>query len=660
MNISEILRNTLFGDSRFTAEEIALLETSIHMKKVKGKEIPYISCAVREKEIQIKPEEIVRQLYIKRLNETYGYPLSRMRVEFPVNFGREVKRADIVIFDKNRPDVPYIIIEVKKPKLSEGKEQLRSYCNATGATMGVWTNGREISFYHRKDPNYFEAITDIPKVNENLTDILNEKFTFNDLLKLDKITNERRSLRSIIEEIEDDVLANAGIDSFEEIFKLLFTKLYDELICSRDSRNFLKFRNSGETDRELKDKIQSLFDAAKTRWEGIFSSESKIDLTASHLALCISHLQNVKLFNNNLDVIDDAFEYLMSKTQKGEKGQYFTPRYVIDMCVKMMNPNENENIIDTAAGSSGFPVHAIFHVWRNIRKRRGLPVSDLFTSDQRTDEELDFVRDHIFAIDFDEKTVRVARTLNLIAGDGQSNVIHLNTLDYPHWKEIIKGDEWIDTYNEGFKKLKKVRNTQNNDFSEFTFDLLMGNPPFAGDIKESEILSHYELARNEKGKFIDKVSRDILFIERNLNFLRPGGRMAIILPQGRFNNSTDKRIREYIAERCRILAVVGLHNNVFKPHTGTKTSVLFIQKWDDELCPRRDDYPIFFATMMKPSKDNSGEKIYLKDRDGEYLLDSHGHMIVDHDLYNHEGMTQDGIAEAFIEFAKKEKLSFFV
>jgi type I restriction enzyme M protein len=104
--------------------------------------------------------------------------------------------------------------------------------------------------------------------------------------------------------------------------------------------------------------------------------------------------------------------------------------------------------------------------------------------------------------------------------------------------------------------------------------------------------------------------------------------------------------------------VVGLHGNVFKPHTGTKTSVLIIQKWDDKLCPRVDDYNIFFATMSKPSKDNSGEKIYLKNEDGTNILDSHDHLIVDHDLFNHDGVTQDGIAEAFIRFAQNENFSF--
>ncbi|MEN9596137.1 MAG: hypothetical protein RL236_571 [Pseudomonadota bacterium] len=135
--------------------------------------------------------------------------------------------------------------------------------------------------------------------------------------------------------------------------------------------------------------------------------------------------------------------------------------------------------------------------------------------------------------------------------------------------------------------------------------------------------------------------------------------MAVVLPQGRFNNSSDKNIREYISEHCRILAVVGLHGNVFKPHTGTKTSVLLVQKWDDKLCPKVDDYPIFFATMQEPSKDNSGDKIYVAQADGSPLLDSHEHLIVKHDLFNHDGLTQDGIAEAFVEFAKKENLSFF-
>ncbi len=701
MTLAEILKDSSYKLTQFNLVEIDNLEKRI-IKRAdsKGNTVPYANCLVRNKEVKLTPEETIRQLYLQILMDDYGYHSSRIELEYPVSFGIEKKRADIVIFDKDNKRAPYILIELKKPKLKDGKEQLRGYCNATGAPIGVWSNGDSISYYHRKDPNYFEDLPAIPRAIEKLSDILSERWTIDDLIKKDKLVNERKSLKDLILEMENEVLAGAGVDAFEELFKLIFTKLFDEMESGRDKKRYLEFRNYGDTETELKEKIQSIFNRAKKKWSGVFSDDAKIELTTSHLSVCVSSLQDVKLFNSNLDVVDDAFEYLIGKSSKGEKGQYFTPRYVIDMCVKMLNPKEHETMIDTAAGSCGFPVHTIFHVWEQIMKEEGLNKSHLFTLEQKPPRCTDYVNDKVFAIDFDEKTVRVARTLNLIAGDGQTNVLHLNTLDWERWDEKLDDDDWKDTYYEGWKKLKKLRQdkTSNRDFG---FDILMANPPFAGDIKESRIISKYELGKNAAGKYQTAVGRDILFIERNLDFLKPGGRMAIVLPQGRFNNSSDKQIREFIAERCRILGVVGLHGNVFKPHTGTKTSVLLVQKWDDRqtghalsLCPRRDDYPIFFATMQEPSKDNSGEKIYIRKRDlpnlfqvkptepqpvqgvlelkepeiqyvataqnlDEYVLDTHGHLIIKHDLFNHDGYTKDGIAEAFAEFAKKEKLSFF-
>lgn len=694
MTLSEILKDSNYKLTQFNLPEQFKLEKRIQIKHDnKGNPVPYITCLVRNKDIKLTPEEVIRQLYIQVLMDDYGYPATRMELEYAVSFGREKKRADIVVFDKDKTTAPFIIVELKKPKLKDGKEQLKSYCNGTGAPIGVWSNGDSISYYHRKDPNYFEDLPAIPKVTEKLSDILSERWTIDDLIEKDKLVNERKSLKDLILEMEDEVLAGAGVDSFEELFKLIFTKLYDEMESGRDKKRYLEFRNYGDTETELKNKIQSIFDKAKSKWSGVFSDDAKIELTSSHLSVCVSSLQDVKLFNSNLDVVDDAFEYLIGKSSKGEKGQYFTPRYVIDMCVKMLNPQEHETMIDSAAGSCGFPVHTIFHVWEQIMKDSGLDKSHLFTLEQKPPRCTDYVNDKVFAIDFDEKTVRVARTLNLIAGDGQTNVLHLNTLDWERWDEKTKDEDWLDVYGQGWTKLKKLRKDKSSN-RDFGFDILMANPPFAGDIKESRILAKYELGKNASGKYQTKVGRDILFIERNLDFLKPGGRMAIVLPQGRFNNSSDKQIREFIAERCRILAVVGLHGNVFKPHTGTKTSVLLVQKWDDELCPKVDDYPIFFATMQQPSKDNSGEKIYVRKRDlpdrylvkpaveppvqtemelksaireyvrtvkdlDEYVLDTHGHLIVKHDLFNHDGQTNDGIAEAFAEFAKKEKLSFF-
>lgn len=706
--LNDIIRGSELDLSIFSADKIARIESNITTRETKKGPDYYVTCQIRKKAVKATPEEIVRQLYLMVLTDDLGYPASRMELEYEVTFGREKKRADIVIFDKQQTTSPYIIVEVKKPKLKDGKEQLKSYCNATGAPIGVWSNGRQISYYHRKDPNYFENLSGIPRADQRLSDILSERWKIADLIKKDKLVNERKSLKDLILEMEDEVLAGAGVDVFEEVFKLIFTKLFDEMESGRKPDRNLEFRNYGDTETELKEKLQTLFDKAKDKWQGVFTDDAKILLTPSHLSVCVASLQDVKLFNSNLDVVDEAFEYLINKSSKGEKGQYFTPRYVIDMCVKMLNPKANEKMIDTAAGSCGFPVHTIFHVWENILKSKGLSHSHLFTLEEKPAECTDYVQDNVFAIDFDEKAVRVARTLNLIAGDGQTNVMHLNTLDYERWDETIKDENWSDTYSEGWKKLKKLR-TDKHSNRDFNFDIIMANPPFAGDVKESRILAKYDLSRSAtlekvnvnnvlsgckvvigeptfpealnnnvetvyqmsdgtfrktKLKQASKMSRDILFVERNLDFLKPGGRMAIVLPQGRFNNSSDKSLREYIADRCRILAVVGLHSNVFKPHTGTKTSVLFVQKWDDVLCPKVDDYNIFFATMQEPSKDNSGDKIYRNttDADGNNipLLDSHGHLIVKHDLFNHDGLTEDGIAEAFAEFAKKEHLSFFV
>lgn len=679
------IKQEILGLTLFSEEEKQRLISKIRTREIRGKEQFIVECLVRKNDIVLTPEEAVRQLYLDRLINEYKYSDSRIRLEHAIHFGREVKRADIVIFEQERPTTEYIIIELKKAKEKDGKEQLRSYCNATGSTMSVWTNGSQISYYNRKDPNYFEEITNIPNANQKLKDILDEPFTLKDLIVKDKILKENKTLKQVIEGMEDEVLANAGVDVFEECFKLIFTKLYDEMLSKKDKEKIsweleklcdcdalvdleykeyieqvkkvedkkfrqLEFRNKSETDIELKSKIQTLFDGAKNQWQGVFSNDEKINLSPSHLSVCVSSLQDIKLFNSNLQVIDEAFEYLVNKSSKGEKGQYFTPRHVIDMCVKMLNPQRGEYMIDTASGSCGFPVHTIFKI-----------TGKLFSNADIPEEEKENVL-KIFGIDFDEKAVRVARTLNLIAGDGETNVLHLNTLDYDRWGEVFKSREWLDTYGKGLKRLEELQ-AKKDEYKEFKFDLLMANPPFAGDIKESRILHKYDLGFNGK-KAKTKVGRDILFIERNLDFVRAGGRLAIVLPQGRFNNTSDKDIREFISNKARILGVVGLHGNTFKPHTGTKTSVIFLQKWNDDnsdpkyYCPKTEDYPIFFAVSENGGKDNSGEYIYLKDEFGNKKVDKHGHYIVEHDLHNQGGDLPSGIAEAFIDWAKSEKLSF--
>lgn len=173
MEYRQLLKESNYALTLFTDTEIKAFETSIIVKEFKGKPAEFVPCLVRGKELKLTPEEIVRQLYLRRLVKDYGYAKDRLAVEWPVQMGADKKKADIVILDKDHPTSAYIIIELKKPKLKEGKDQLKSYCHATGAPIGVWTNGGQISYYHRKDPNFFEDLTDLPKAKQTLADILN-------------------------------------------------------------------------------------------------------------------------------------------------------------------------------------------------------------------------------------------------------------------------------------------------------------------------------------------------------------------------------------------------------------------------------------------------------------------------------------------------------
>ncbi len=601
---------------------------------------PYLKCLVSNVERPAKPEEIIRQLFIRKLMKEYGYPKQRMGVEKEVWFGSGVheKSADIVVYQKDL-EHPYIIVEVKKPKREDGLQQLKSYCNAEGSPIGVWTNGSEIVILHREEPNVFTNISSLPTIDQTLIDVIKEPWTIEKLTQENKLAKERLSLKSIILNLEDLVLANAGVDAFDEIFKLIYAKLYDEWAAKnlKGRNGRVHFRIYGESPQELYDKISGLFVNATEKWKGVFKPLEGIELRPNHLYTCVSFLQDIKLFNANLQIIDEAFEYLVTQVAKGAKGQFFTPRHVIDMCVKMLNPKENEYVVDTAAGSCGFTVHTIFWIWGEG------------SISSPTREQTEYAGTMVYGIDFDDRAVKIAKALNLIAGDGKQNVYKLNTLDPRSWDE--EGKSGFRKFLRRFPKDPEQDKNNQNNYQMFNFDILMTNPPFAGEINEKQILRNYRLAEKKNGRVSSKMSRDILFIERNLNFLKDGGRMAMILPQGRFNNTKDEYIREFIMERARTLAVVGLGTNTFKPHTGTKTSILFLQKWDRKLCPQKGDYPIFFATSEKPGKDNSGEYVFKKDKDGQPLIDKHGHLVVDHDL--------DEIAEKFVEFAKKEKLSFW-
>jgi len=602
----------------------------------------YLKCFKRQKDLLVwneekqlgEPEEIVRQLWLYKLTKFYNYPLERIDVEKSVTFGTQIneKAADIVVYEEDK-ETPHVIIEVKSPEVREGLEEIKSYLNAEGAPIGVLSNGIVKIILYRKYPNQFEnTLREIPRVNQTIEDVFEAKLTLDQL-------ERKYDLVRIIRVLEELVLAGAGVDSFNEIFKLIYAKLYDEKYA-RDREGELIFRQSSDP-RITYDNIERLYEKATSEWPGMFLPGDKIQLSPTHLSVCIGQLEKIKLLDSNLEIIDRAFEYLLPDVAKGKRGQYFTPRHVIDMAVKMLNPKPDEYIVDPASGSGGFLIHAMQGVW------------DRHMSNLSHETKIDYAQTHVYGIDFDDKPVKISRALMLIAGDGRSHIFKLNSLSPKEWlgddieKEKARAELRQRLYR--FNDYDKDKNNEEN-FRYFNFDVLLTNPPFAGEIIDRTVLNNYDLAKNDKGKLRNKMERHILFIERALNLIKPGGRLAIVLPQGVLNNTNMEYIRQYFFDKARIVAVVGLHGNTFKPHAGTKTSVLFLQKWGENEKPL-DDYPIFMAVSKKGGKDNSGDYVYKKDEKGEVAFDAKGEKILDHDL--------DEIADKFIEFAKEQKFSFW-
>ena len=557
--------------------------------KQTGKDVYYIRPLCKfhseKEEFQIyveggksNPEEIVRQLWVWKLINFYGYSPDQIRCEIPVQYGSSeaTKFADIAVYWKTDLETVKILFEVKKPKRKDGIEQLKSYLGAKGNPIGVWSNGADKLILYKPDNKEFDTLSEVPKATEEAKDVMEVKRTLATLKK-------HFNFKKIIQDLEELVLADSGIDEFNEIFKLIYAKIYDEKTAAEDSRRHQEVEFKKFNDPKLTyERINGLYHKAREKWQGVFE-EPDIKLRQDHLQICVGPIEDKRLLGSNLRIMDDAFEYLMPTEAKKKKGQFFTPRHVIEMCVRMLNPKDYEYVIDPSCGSAGFLLHAM--EW-------AMPAA---TADEQEIRKTRYAEKYLWGIDFETRAAKTSRALMLIAGDGHTNIFgpDVSSIDPKTWYNTPSGRDLM-------TQLRKTQLLKNripeselltdedkawDYFSEMKFDLVLANPPFAGELKDKKMLQHYYLAQPALRRAKDKQpkeERDVIFIERIINLLRPGGRAAVVLPQGKFNNSSLAFIREFILHKARLLAVVGLHGNTFKPHTGTKTSVLVIQKYTEE------------------------------------------------------------------------------
>lgn len=557
------------GLSLFNTDEINAIEGLIIEQEGKY----FIKCQIKNRYKIAKREEIVRQLWIYRLLNEYNYPKERIGVKKIVYFASQMgaQFADIVVFQEDLKHY-YILFEIKRSERTAGLEQIKSYCNTEGAPIGIWSNGNEIIRLHKEKANLFVEIPRIPKISETLGDISTERWTFKWLEEHNELKQGKNIFKKILLDLEELVLRDAGVKVFDEIFKLIYAKLYDEWNGINNPDYQLEFFSGDRNSKQVKRAIAILLEGAKKNWTGVFDSRDKIELTDTHLKVCVSFLEKIKLLTSNLRVIDEAFKYLIPEESKKKEGQFFTPRPIQDMVVKMLNPKANEFVIDPDCGSAGFLLHSVKWVAGGVITGKGLPIA-----------AKNFTQKNIYGIDFATEAVKIAKAINLIVGNDKSHIFgggsHGDSLNPLLWNDEIKAA--LRPRLLRFPENPEKDSDNQNRFLYFDFDLLMTNSLFSEKVKEKDVLRLYQLAV-KNSRLVKQIGRHILFLDRSLQFIRPGGRMAIVLPQSLLNSASAEYIRRFIVDEARILAVVGLHENTFKPHTGIKTSILFLQKYTDE------------------------------------------------------------------------------
>jgi type I restriction enzyme M protein len=549
----------------------------------------------------VKEHEEATNIFSQRLVEELGYSKDQIQTipQFRVKVspsGQEKYPVDITVFrdEKKSYDNVYMLVECKQPNRKDGRKQLDIYLNLVPSVeIGVWFNGKEhLYLWKTQDPRtgrwIWVEIPDIPKKGQRVEDI--------GLYKR-KNLEVPKNLKAVFNDIRNHLAGNTtGITRDEsiaqEIINLLFCKIYDEVNTPPDEQ--VTFRAGvNERPEVVKERIVSLFEKVKTEYDDVFEKEDVIKLDAESIIYVVGELQKYAITKAERDAVGDAFEIFIGPALRGSEGQFFTPRNVVRMAIEMLDPEIDEYVIDPACGSGGFLIVALEYMWSKLDKeaeKKGWS-KELLAVKRR-----ELASKFIAGIDKDSFLAKVTKAYMAIIGDGRGGIFCENTL--------VPQSEWS----------SKTRQKINLE----SFDVLATNPPFGAKIpvRGDRILEQYELGFKWKydkktktwertNKLQDKQPPQILFIERCLQFLKPGGRMGIILPEGILGNIEDGYIRQFILTKADILAVVDLPSETFQPSTATKTCMLFLRKKDR----RESTNKIFMAIARKVGHNKRGKPI---------------------------------------------------
>lgn len=525
----------------------------------------------------------------------YGYEPARIGVEVTVPDRTPRDAADLVVFKDDERKRPYAVIECKKDGITDAEftQAVEQACgNGTWAKLRVAFVGvvagqtrRFLDFSPKYGVLEREAniVADLPVQYGKP-----EEFKYHKRGPLDIQSVNRETLIATIKKCHQTLWGGGKLSppaAFGELSKLIFVKIADEQARRKKGDPYEFQIKTHEPSRKLAERIRKLYQEHQKREPGVFTDTIKVD--DATLQIIVSHLEGIDISHTDLDTKGVAFEQFMDGFFKGKFGQYFTPRPLIEFAVQMMQPKNDELVLDPACGSGGFLLYAL----DKVRKDAG----------EYYDNEADiyrhwhdFAMTRLFGIEINDEIARVAKMNMIVHDDGHTNVVREDALN----------------------RIERIQQrTDNPGFKSERFDLILTNPPFGSQVALSErpYLSDYELGQqtDKAGKTRPRKNQktEILFIERIWQFLKPGtGRAAVVLPDGVLTNSSLQYVRDFLLERFQLLAVVSLPQTAFSHYgAGVKASLVFLRKRAKNEKPKNDE-PIFMAAPEKIGYDATGRK----------------------------------------------------
>lgn len=609
-------------------------------------------CSLTNRVVKATDKEMTLQSMIAMMSEEYGFAPEDMERDFKVkyedgNIGKSsTQKVDLAIFNAGKAHdtdelIRFIIVakdaKVKPNDKKAGVEATtENILCSTDCEFACWTNGEDLQYVYSSEDGFgqvtCEAISDFPACGQTLEDLEAQ----GERAMPRKPANE--SLVKTFKRCHDYIYGNEGMKktAFWELLNLIFCKLYDEKRRFSDAKQGISYRrrfwvgvkeqNTPEGQKTVAERIKGIFEDLKEShvFKDVFDGNEQIMLSDRGLAFVASELAKYSFLDATVDVKGTAYETIVSNTLKQEAGQFFTPRNVIKCMVEMLDPDQNCRVLDPACGSGGFLVMVLDHVRRKIAKNLYPDLDDVRLEAKFNSPEVDdIVREYagrmLFGFDFDPDLKKAARMNMVMAGDGHTNIFNINSLDYPNGSKpdvplIAKAvNESISkSTDKDFHFDTSMKNAQGK------FDMVFTNPPFGAKVEvDQEIAERYEL--NSKAP-------EVLFIEACFNFLKPGGKMAIVLPDGILGNPNTESVRLWILQRFKLLASVDLPVETFLPQVGVQASLLFLQKKTDaeRLMPiENEEYDVFMAIAEQVGKDRRGVPLYEKDDDGAEILFEH-------------------------------------